>query len=96
MNTDQYIEAQRQISLIAALYVLQFSNLLAKPKMTVAEWISSLQFMYPKIEEYRQEAANLAREFYDAERSRALPMLARNDQFLETYSPERFIHDMAA
>lgn len=94
MTPDEYAARQAVISAAVARYVLQFGTLFARPVLKLADWLGLLQFLYPQIEFQREQAARLAREFYDFQRAQAHPNLPRNDRFLESYSFDRFVVDM--
>ncbi|WP_104183327.1 hypothetical protein [Mycobacterium avium] len=94
MNPDEYAAQQAAISALVAQYALQFGTLFSKPALSLAEWVGVLDIIYPQIEYYREQAAKLARTFYDHQRATAHPNLPRNDRFLESYSFDRFLVDM--
>lgn len=94
MNAEEYAAQQAVISAAVAQYALQFGTLFSRPALSLQEWLGLLQFLYPQIEFQREEAARLARSFYDYQRESAHPLLPRNDQFLEGYSFDRFVADM--
>src|SRR5690606_40305126 len=71
---------------MAALYVAPF--------LVLAEWLALLELLFPEVQRRRLEAAELGREFFDAERSRQRPDLERADTWLDGYTFEDFILDM--
>lgn len=94
MTPQEYAEAQAVISAAAAAYVLKFSQFVANAALTTAEWIGFLQLLFPTVERYRTDSADLARKFYDSERSIHNPTLPRHDVFLETYDFRTFVTNM--
>ena len=94
MNTDEYAAQQAVISAAIARYTLTFGQLFSQPKLSVQEWLALLGFLYPQVEFHREQAARLAREFYDSQRELHHPNLPRNDRYLEGYSFEGFVRDM--
>lgn len=94
MNADEYAAQQAVISGAIVRYVMNVSQLFIHPRLTVQEWLSFLTFLFPQVEFQRQQAATLAREFYDSQRDTHYPELPRNDQFLESYSMQSFVQDM--
>jgi len=94
MTPDEYAARQAVISALVAQYVTQFGKLFAKPALSLIDWIGFMQFLFPQIAYHREQAATLAREFYDFQRAHAHPELPRNNQYLESYSFDRFLQDM--
>lgn len=94
MNVDEYSAQQAVISASIVRYTLTFGQLFAKPKLTAAEWLALLTFIYPQVELHRQQSAILARTFYDSQREQHHPDLPRNDRILEGYSMDSFVRDM--
>ena len=95
MTPDEYAAQQAVISNAIVRFVLTIGQLFAKPKLGIPDWLSFLGTLYPHVEAQREQAATLARTFYDSQREMHYPELPRNDQFLEPYSMERFVADMA-
>lgn len=94
MNPDEYAAKQALISAAIAKFVLQLARFFTVPKLSTNDWLQFLDFVFPQVEAERQKAADLARTFYDSQRSQYHPDLPRNDRFLETYDFERFVKDM--
>lgn len=94
MNADEYAAQQALISAATVRYTLTFGNLFARPALGVQEWLALLEFLYPQILWHRDQAATLAREFYDSQRAIHHPNLPRNDRYLESYDFQRFVQDM--
>lgn len=94
MNPEEYAAQQALITAAAANYALQFGGFLIRPGMGTREWLQLLRVLYPEIEQRRYESADLARTFYDTQRSLYLPDLPRNDRPLEGTSFETFVKSM--
>lgn len=94
MNPNEYATQQAAISAAVANYVMQFGQLIAKPALSIAEWLGILQLMFPEIQRKREESAELARLFYDSQRDEFHPELPRNDRFLEDYEFDWFVENM--
>lgn len=94
MNPDEYAARQAVISAGLAGLILRMKPLIAWPSLSVKEWLSFLELLYPQVEYYRYESARLARTFYDAQREVHHPGLPINEQPLEGYSFEQFVADM--
>ena len=95
MTPGEYAAQQAVISNAIVRYVLAIGKLFARPKLGIPEWLSFLSAIYPHVEAQREQSAALARTFYDSQRELHYPELPRNDQFLEPYSMESFVRDMA-
>ncbi|AEJ92328.1 head maturation protease [Mycobacterium phage DroogsArmy] len=94
MTAEEYAYEIALISATVAAYVLKTARLFLGPRLTVAQWISLLQVIYPEVYQQRLRAAEIARDFYDSERSRVHPDLPRHEQFLVEYDFEEFVSDM--
>lgn len=94
MTPDEYQAQQAVISASIVRYVLQFGKLFAKPALSLVDWLRFVDFLYPTVVLHRQQAAQLARTFYDAQRAGHYPELPRNDVPLEGYTTERFAKDI--
>lgn len=94
MNAEEYAARQAVISSAVAHYVLQTGKFFAPQRLNPIGWLLFLRAIYPEVKQRYEESAALAREFYDFERSRQRPDLARNDVFLEELTFEKFVADM--
>lgn len=74
--------------------VIGVLNLITTPQMTRPQWTGVLRMVYPHVEAARVQAATLAREMYDTERSRSVPELPRNDTPLVGSTFEEFVQAM--
>lgn len=63
-------------------------------EMTPTLWQQLLEFLYSLVRPASEKAARLSRDFYDAERQRALPEAPRHDVYLAIISYEVFVRDM--
>lgn len=94
MNPEEYAAQQAAISAAIANYALQFGQLVTQTYLSVEEWLMVLRLMFPEVQRRREEAAALARLFYDSQRDQFYPELPRNDRFLEGYQFEWFVENM--
>lgn len=94
MTPDEFAYQQALITAAVAKYTQQFASLFSRVELGWAEWIQLLNLLYPEVESARQQAASLAREFYDSQRSLVHPDLPRNDRPLEDYKFEWFVENM--
>lgn len=95
MNAEEYAARQAAISAAVARYVSQTGKFFAPQRLNLVGWLQFLRVIYPEVKQRYEESAALAREFYDSERNRQRPDLARNDVFLEELTFEKFVADMA-
>lgn len=91
MTPEEYAASQAAISAVVANYVAKFGSFFVNPVLTVAEWLGFLQLLFPEVERARFDAAELARTFYDSQRSFYLPNAPRHDVFLERYDFPTFV-----
>lgn len=82
MTPEEYAARQKAITAAAAAFVVQFGSFLITPGMTALAWYQFLLFVFPEVSFRRKQSAELAREFYDFQRSEFLPSLPRNDHNL--------------
>ncbi|RYF55582.1 MAG: hypothetical protein EOO27_20715 [Comamonadaceae bacterium] len=88
MTPEEYAARQAVISAAVAAYVSQFLKLFAQPALGIAQWLQLLEFLYPEVARQRREASELARRFFDSQRSEHLP--GRHQVLLEEYRFEWF------
>ncbi|AJD82433.1 capsid maturation protease [Mycobacterium phage Sheen] len=94
MTAEEYAHEIALISAAIASYIIRIGQLFRGPRLSPADWIGLLQIIFPEVYEQRLRAAEVARTFYDSERSRYRPELSRHEQFLVEYDFEEFVHDM--
>lgn len=94
MNTEQYAVAQAAISAAAAAYALKLISLFLAPVISLVEWLSIMQVLFPVVTRFREQSATLARDFYDKERAAFHPELPRNDQLLVAQTFQEFVAHM--
>ncbi|BBC53817.1 putative capsid maturation protease [Mycobacterium phage PP] len=94
MNAEEYAHEIALISAAVANYVLKLGALFRGPALSVRDWLSLLEMIFPEVYRQRLEAAEVAREFYDSERDRHYPDLPRHEQPLVEYDFEEFVRDM--
>jgi hypothetical protein len=94
MNPEEYAAAQAVISARAAQQTLSFASMFTFNLLSLKDWLQLLQFLFPRISDFRYQSAELGRRFYDDQRLSTHPDLLQNKQHLETYDIQRFIKDM--
>lgn len=94
MTPEEYVNRQTLLSLSVIVWVRRMAALYVAPFLVLAEWLALLELLFPEVQRRRLEAAELGREFFDAERSRQRPDLERADTWLDGYTFEDFILDM--
>lgn len=93
MTPEQYAARQQLITAAVANFTYQFGKLFTQRALTPTEWLQLLQFLFPEVQLRRQQAAVLAREFYDAQRLSYHPT-TRNDVSLEGTDFKVFMQSM--
>lgn len=93
MSIDEYAERRDAIlrRMIAALYWLLLAFLI--PGIDRQTWNRLLHAVYPTFKRHRDEATELAREFYDATRAQQLPNEPRHDIFKDDHFPESWFRE---
>lgn len=94
MTPQEYAAAQAAISAAAAAYAAQFSQFMLNAVLTPAMWLGFLRLLFVEVERRRSESAELARRFYDSERSIHNPQLPRHDVYLVEYDFPTFVKNM--
>ena len=94
MNAQEYAALQAAISAAAAAWAAQVASMFAQAALSVAEWVRLLEVIYPTVEGYRRQSAELARNFYDSQREQFHPELPRHDQYTEDYRFDWFVQSM--
>jgi hypothetical protein len=94
VTAEEYAALQAAIAAAAVAYATQFASLFSQAALSVSEWLRLLQIMYPQVEQYRSESAELARRFYDSQRAQFHPELPRHDQYAEDYRIDWFVESM--
>ena len=94
MSPEEYAAQQAIITAAVAAFVLQFTKFFTRPLLSVADWLGMLRFLYPEVEQKRQQSSALARSFYDSQRKLNVPDLLRHDRLLEPYQFEWFVASM--
>jgi hypothetical protein len=94
VTPEEYAAQQAVISAATANYVLQFAKFFVRPALAIADWLNLLQLLFPQVQQKREEAAALAREFYDSQRALHHPELPRNDRLVEHYEFQWFVENM--
>lgn len=96
MTFEEYTARQRAViaALVAVLLVLLTPFLLVG--LGRRSWLAVLAAIYPHAERARRASAELARQFYDAERRRRTGITESRPIFLAEYRPEWFEDAMGA
>lgn len=94
MNLEQYALQQAVITGAAANYAARFTQFFVQPVLSLAEWLALLELLFPQMVRFRQDSADLARQFYDSERLLFHPELPRHDRYLEDYQFDWFVENM--
>ncbi|QHB38044.1 head maturation protease [Mycobacterium phage Noelle] len=92
MNAEEYAARQAVVSAAVANYILQLGKLFQAPRLSLQDWLSFLEALYPEVYQKRLEAAELARQFHDSERRRH--GRAFQPRFLVEYDFREFVLDM--
>lgn len=93
MTYDEYVQAMRRLVLVLIAALIEILNPLRRPALGPGAWVGLLSRMYSVVEQGRRESAELAREFYDAEKRRQVGG-PRQDIYLANYDPEWFYEAM--
>jgi hypothetical protein len=93
MDVNEYARRKQTIlnRMIAGL-VYVFRQFLT-PFLTRRSWFDFIRVMYRVIKQYRDEATELAREFYDDNRAEQLPHEPRHDIFKDDHYPEEWLRE---
>ena len=94
MNPEDYALQQALISSAVINYVLTFAKYFVSPALTVADWLKVLSLLYPEVAQRREEAAELARRFYDSQRELEHPDLPAVARKLVPYEYKWFVQNM--
>ncbi|ANA87149.1 hypothetical protein SEA_LOOPER_17 [Gordonia phage Looper] len=95
MTPEQYAAAQAAVAAGTATYVQKFASLFTGPVLTIREWLSLLEILFPEVQRRYEESASLARDFYDAQRELHHPSIDRNEMLLSQLEWEWFVHNMS-
>lgn len=93
MNLEQYARAKQSLlrRMIAAL-IFPFRQFLT-PFMTRRQWTQLMSVTYVIVKRYRDEATELARQFYDDNRAEQLPEAPRHDIFKDDHFPRQWMQE---
>lgn len=96
MNLEQYARAKQSLlrRMIAAL-IFPFRQFLS-PFMTRRSWLQLMSVTYVIVKRYRDEATQLAREFFDDNRAEQLPDEPRHDIFTDDHYPRQWMEETLA
>lgn len=94
MTYEEYVEQQSGIGVALALVLLRALRPFQDIEIGRNRWIRMLASIYPAVLRARYDAARLARQFYDDERSRVLEDRLRHEVFLAEYDPGWFMEAM--
>lgn len=94
MTPEEYEQAVAAKASPAFLLAAQLLVSMRAVELTEQAWVAFLQAIYGSVQQLAWEAALVARDFYDAERSRQVPGVPRQDFLVPRLSFERFVRDM--
>lgn len=94
MKAEEYAAAQSAIATAVALYVSRFATFFLAPKLSQVQWLELLRLLFPEVQQRYRESADLARRFYDSERSRYHPRLPRHDRYRGELEFPQFVQNM--
>ncbi len=72
MTPEEYAAAQTAVSAALIAYVQKFAQLFRGPALGTADWLNLLALLFPAVQQHRDRASELARQFYDSERAKYL------------------------
>jgi hypothetical protein len=94
VNPNEYAAQQAVISAQILNYVTGLARFFTRPALPVQDWLRLLSLVFPAVVQARTHAAELARAFYDSQRSLEHPNLTRNDRPLEGSEFQKFVKSM--
>jgi hypothetical protein len=94
VNPDEYAAQQAVISAQVLNYLRGFAGFFTVPRLSVKDWLSVLGSVWPQVSFARDQAATLARTFYDAQRASEHPSIPRNNRPLEGSDFQKFVKNM--
>lgn len=94
MNPEQYAAQQAVITAGLATYVQRLSRMFTGPVLSLGEWASFLQLLFPEVQRRYAEAADLGRTFYDSQRALHHPELPRNERLRSELQWSWFVKNM--
>ncbi|TCO56900.1 hypothetical protein [Actinocrispum wychmicini] len=90
MTAEDYALAQAVITAALVATVQRLLTFFRIPGLSLRDWFTLLDLLYPYVEEARTRSAELARRFYDQQRNQHHPDEPRHDLFLAEYRPDWF------
>ena len=94
MTPEEYAAQQAVITSGLAAYVTKIANLFTGPALSVRDWLSFLEFLFPEVQKRYEQSARLGRFFYDSQRKRFHPELVRHEMLLTDLKWEWFVKNM--
>ena len=94
MNPEEYAAQQAAITSGLAAYISKLAKLFTSPALSVKDWLAFLQVVFPEVQKRYDQSANLGRYFYDSQRKKYHPDLARNERLLSELKWEWFVQNM--
>lgn len=94
MQAEEYEQAVARATLPALVLAHQLLSAIRPNPMSDVDWLAFLQGVYDTVREGAWQAAQAARAFYDAERSRQIPGVPPQPVKLAQLSFENFVRDM--
>ncbi len=90
MDIREYDERQQSITAALVALLLTLLNPFRAARLARSDWLTLLTLIYPYVEDSRRQSAELAREFYDSQRSQHTSSEERHDVFLAEYDAAWF------
>ena len=96
MQAEEYEQAVAQRALPAMALAYQLLDSMHPNPVSESGWLAFLQAMFETVREQSWQAAQIARDFYDAERQRQIPGVPVQPVMLPSLRFEDFVRDMEA
>lgn len=96
MQAEEYERAVAQQAWPAVALAYQLLDTIHPNPVSEAGWLAILQALFETVKQQTWQAAEIARDFYDAERQRQIPGVPVQPVMLPTLRFEDFVRDMEA
>lgn len=94
MTPEQYAASQAAITAGLAAYVQRVARLFVAPVLSLRDWFTFLEYVFPEVQRRYEQSATLGRDFYDSQRGKFHPGLERNERLLSELRFEQFVENM--
>ena len=94
MTPEEYAAQQSLIAAGILQYAGTFGKYFQRPSLSLKEWLGLLALLFPAIQHSRDRSAELARSFYDEQRSKYHPELPEHKRDLEGTDFPTFVANM--